>query len=172
MSDAIGGSSQETPPEVVHFHEVVPVFRMLEFSMFPEERLGAEEWQRRQEELLSADPASLSIRVLIDLPDGDMLSFDLNDRKSGFPLAVSQIGFPEDAAPLGLTMSEYLDLATELSPLEAQMFAGVYPYDAIVSAFERRGLHGNAYWSECLSLLAESRGSTEERMRYVRESTQ
>jgi len=172
MSGGIGGSSQGTPAEVVHFHEAVPVFRMLEFSMFPEERLGAEEWQRRQEELLSADPGTVSIRALTDLPDGDMLIFDLNHRESGFPLAVSQIGFPEEAQPLGLTMSEYLELATELSPMEAQMSAGVYPYDAIVSAIERRGLRANAYWAECLSLLAESRGSTQERMRYVRENPQ
>lgn len=156
------------PSEVSTFLGLVPTFRMLEFSSFPEERTVPHEWQRLQEEWLSADPASVTVRVLAELPNAEMLSFDLSRHGEGFPLGIFPMGFPEDVEPLDLTMSEYLDLATELSELEAQMFEGIYPYAAIIAAFDRRGLRDNEYWEEFLNQLAESRESTEERMRYIR----
>lgn len=166
----LGRGVDGTPVEVVRFHQTIPVFQMLEFSMFPDVRVRPEDWQSRQEGWLSAHPHSTSLRVLTELPDGEMLSFDLHGRDEGFPLGIFPVGFPEDAEPLDLTMFEYVDLAIELAPLEAQMLDGVFPYEEIVAAIERRGLRENEFWAECLELMAEQRDGTEERMRYVREN--
>lgn len=165
-----GMAPEDVPIEVVRFLDSVPVFQMLEFNLFPEDRVTVEEWRESQEELMEVEPSSVDLRVLTRLPDGFMLSFDLRRGEDGYPLGFCDLGFAEEADPLGLTISEYLDLAMELAPLEAQMLEGVYPYEEIVEAFERRGLRENEFWAEFLAELAESRSSTEERMRYIRET--
>lgn len=121
-----------------------------------------------QPDWLSADPTSVTYRALTHIPSGEMLVFDLAERDEGYPLGASELGFPEDAVDIGLTMSEYLALANELALLEAKMFAGHYPYEEIVAAFERRGLDGNGFWSEYLETLAESRDDTAERVRHLK----
>lgn len=161
--------SRATPPEIAAFLEKIPLFEMVEFSAFPERRITPEDWPDGQEEMLSADPASTTLRALTDLPSGEMLVIDLDHGEEGYPLSVAELGLPEDAQPLNLTLSGYLDLAAELSPLERQMHDGRYPFDAIVAAFERRGLHENDYWSDSLAYLEESREETEHRMRHIRD---
>lgn len=162
QQDTVSG---EVPADVVTFWESVPLFRMLEFIGFPEERWTPAQWMDEQADLLSTDPASTPRRTLAPLPSGEMLVFDLTEHAEGYPLSVCELGFPEDAVGIGLTIVEYLGLATELAPLEAQMLEGVYPFEAIVSAFERRGLQDNEYWSEHLATLAETRSETEQRLR-------
>jgi len=163
-------SSQDhgAPPEIVAFLETVPLFQMVEFSAFPEQRLTLEDWWSGQEEMLSADPESTRLRALTDLPTGEILVIDLDHGEEGFPLSIAEAGLPEEAQALDLTLSAYLDLAAELSSLEQQMHDGRYPFDAIMAAFERRNLRENDYWSESLAYLQESREETEERMRHIR----
>ncbi|WP_420113487.1 hypothetical protein [Pseudactinotalea sp.] len=167
----MGMDEHVAPPEVVTFLATVPLFQMAEFIAFPERRLTPQEWQSEQEELLATDPASVTVRALTDLPSGEMLVFDLGQRNEGFPLGIAELGWFADLQSLGLGMSEYLSLAAELAPLERQMHHGVYPFREIVAAFDDRGLREHSYWAEWLAYLEESRESTEDRMRDIREPT-
>ena len=164
MSEYQVGVSWNVPPDVVNFLETVPLFQMLEFVAFPEERRTPEEWLEEQEELLAAELSSLTQRALTVIPSGEMLIFDLAESNEDYPLRGCEMGFPEDATDIGLTIAEYLELAKDLAPLEAQMLEGAYPFDAIVLAFERRGLQSHEYWAEYLETLAETRQETEERL--------